>query len=76
MTAHWQTFKNGTATRASILRDKAALQHLWDEYKITAEDFASKGQDYRTVINQSYNTLTPLVTKFLTGMDDEAAQYS
>lgn len=71
---------DGSATQAMVLQAKQAVQNLWSLYRQHAEAFASQGQDYRTVIDQSYETLdyryvngqpvgTGLITRILADMD-------
>lgn len=75
---------DGSATKAMVIQSKAAVQRLWALYRQGAEQFASQGQDYRTVIDQSYETLdyryvngqprgTGLITRILSKMDQEIA---
>jgi hypothetical protein len=66
------SLSNGTATCSSVMTAKNAVVDLWNKYKTTAERWAASGGSYRTVIDQSYATLTPLINQILADMTAQA----
>jgi len=67
------SIRNGTATRASVTAALNGVVNLWAQYKVTATAFAAKGSGYATIINQSYATLTPLITQIEADMRSQIA---
>jgi len=64
---------DGTATKNSIYLARSQVVDLWTKYRASAEQFANKGVDQRLVINQSYDTLEPLIHQILVDMDNQIA---
>jgi hypothetical protein len=63
--------RNGTATADDVYFAQQSVIRIWDGYRVTATQFAGLGPTYATVINQSYETLQPLITSILGKMDNE-----
>lgn len=76
-----RALRDGTATKAMVNYANQAVGVMWGKYKDAAETFAQRGKDYRTVINQSYQTLdkdssgkgTLLITRIQADMTRQAA---
>lgn len=64
---------NGTATKSSVYLSRSRVVDLWAKYRAAGEQFATKGTAERTVVNQSYDTLAPLIDQILRDMDNQIA---
>jgi hypothetical protein len=64
----------GTATADDIYFAQQAVTQIWNGYQQIASQFAALGPGQSQVIEQSYNTLTPIVNQILRDMDVQIAQ--
>jgi len=75
---------DGSATKAMVIQARNSVAALWSTYRQAATIFSAQGQDYRTVIDQSYETLdyryvngrpvgTGLITRILGDMTAQIA---
>ena len=71
--ANAEDVRTGTATVQSVTYAKQQMNLMWEKYQKTAETWAAQGPDYRLVINQSYNTLQPLIDQLNRDMDKNIA---
>jgi hypothetical protein len=63
-----QAMAAGTATIESVGYARQALASLWGNYRFVAEQFASLDRDHRTVIDQSYATLNPIMDAWMASL--------
>lgn len=64
----------GTATADDVYFAQQAVVQLWNSYQAAATKFASIDAKHSQVIQQSYTTLQPLITRILSDMDNQIAQ--
>ena len=64
----------GYATADDVYFAQQSVIKLWDLYQAAATNFANQGAKQSQVIQQSYTTLQPLITRILSDMDTQIAQ--
>jgi len=68
------SLRDHTASKASVNYAKLAVNALYyTQYRAAAEQFALVDPDHRTVINNSYRTLDPIVGQIISDMNGQIA---
>ncbi len=68
--ANANAMMDGSASRQSVSLAIESIQNLWSHYRTLGNQFAAQGHDQSIVVNQSYQTLSPLVEQLLRDMGD------